>query len=349
MKPSNDVYYSDYLQLDKILNAQESESRKYGPEAHDEHLFIITHQAYELWFKQVLYELEAIRSIFEQNTIDDNSRELYQGFHLLNRVNTILRVLIHQIDIMETMTSMDFLDFRNYLRPASGFQSIQFKLVEAILGLREDDRYKKEYYLSQLRKEDIGRVKEVEEKQSILVLLKAWLDRMPFLEEERYWKSYVARFAEKQLDVHPFWNDYYQLYEKSLHANERFNLEYLEKVLTDDQHGNRLQARTRRHALFIILYRDFPLLQLPFQFLQALLETDELLSTWRFRHMNMVNRVIGNRTGTGGSSGKDYLQRAMNRHYIFGEFAELATCLMERRFLPELPKELQARLSYPGQ
>lgn len=343
---NNGIYYGDYLQLDKILNAQDMESDKAGKPAHDEMLFIVTHQAYELWFKQILFELEAIRSTFEQEKIEDNSTSLYQGYHLIKRVNTILRVLVEQIDIMETMSSKDFLDFRDFLRPASGFQSIQFKMVEAILGLRQNDRYKQEYYLSQLRPEDVKRVKEVEDKQSLLVLINAWLERMPFLNIEKYWGSYQPAHNGEQAVDHPFLNDYFHIYGSGLMEGEKGNLDALRKLLTEEVDNRKLSMKARRSALFIVLYREFPLLQLPYLLINSLIEADELMARWRFRHLNMVHRIIGARVGTGGSSGKDYLSKSLNNHYVFTEFAEISTFLAERRVLPELPLKLQQRLSF---
>ncbi len=95
-----------------------------------------------------------------------------------------------------------------------------------------------------------------------------------------------------------------------------------------------------------MLYRGYPMLQQPFQLLNALLEIDEQLSTWRHRHMNMVHRMIGTRIGTGGSSGKDYLKSAADKHYIFKEIAQLNSFLIERRRLPQLPKEVEQRLGF---
>jgi tryptophan 2,3-dioxygenase len=95
-----------------------------------------------------------------------------------------------------------------------------------------------------------------------------------------------------------------------------------------------------------MLYRDFPLMQMPFELINTLLEIDEMLATWRYRHMNMVHRMIGTRTGTGGSTGKNYLKGAVDKHYIFSEFAELTTFLIERKNLPELPPALKKRLGF---
>ena len=144
------VYYPDYLQLDKILGAQAPESRKAGNEAHDEMLFIVIHQAYELWFKQVLHEVGSVIDMFADENVDDNGGELNIAVHRLERVKTILDLLVKQMDVMETMTPLDFLDFRDLLRPASGFQSMQFKILEARLGLRMEARFGKQYYTSQL-------------------------------------------------------------------------------------------------------------------------------------------------------------------------------------------------------
>ena len=137
MKP---VYYSEYLQLDKILNAQEEESKKNGVRADDEMLFIIIHQSYELWFKQILHEVGIVRETFLKQNIEDNSAEMNNAVHRMKRVGIILQMLIDKISILETMTPLDFLDFRDFLRPASGFQSIQFKIMEALLGLPFDQR-----------------------------------------------------------------------------------------------------------------------------------------------------------------------------------------------------------------
>src|ERR1700761_4619950 len=156
------MHYSDYLELDRILNAQHPESDRTGQPAHDEMLFIIIHQTYELWFKQLLFETDSVIDLLRQPSLNDNSPQLQTIVHRLSRCVTILKVLVHQIDIMETMTPMDFLDFRDMLRPASGFQSWQFKLLEARLGLKYENRHAQEYYLSQLRPEQVQIIKSGE-------------------------------------------------------------------------------------------------------------------------------------------------------------------------------------------
>jgi tryptophan 2,3-dioxygenase len=334
-----EVHYHDYLQLDKILNAQFPESEKHKLPAHDEMLFIVIHQAYELWFKQLHHEADSIVNIMSKPALNDNSPELQTVVHRLNRCVTILRVLVHQIDIMETMTPMDFLDFRDMLRPASGFQSWQFKELEAKLGLKFEQRHGKEYYTAQLRKEHVDVIKKAEGSKSLLQLLNSWLERMPFLIEG----------ADDS-----FWDNYKKIYGESLADAEKNNLEAFEEIFgTGDTASNRDTHTTRslsppacRAALFIMLYRGYPLLQLPFQLLNALLEIDEQLSSWRYRHMNMVHRMIGTRIGTGGSTGKDYLKAAADKHYIFREIAQLNSFLIERRRLPALPAEIEKQLGF---
>jgi tryptophan 2,3-dioxygenase len=336
------VHYHDYLQLDSILNAQHPESGKQNISAHDEMLFIIIHQAYELWFKQLHHEADSLVEIMKKPALSDNSPELQTVVHRLNRMVVILRVLVHQIDILETMTPMDFLDFRDMLRPASGFQSWQFKLLEAKLGLKFEYRHGKEYYTSQLRSEHVDLIKKAETDHSFLQLVNDWLERMPFFDSEALWKDFPQSNTE-----HPFWIEYKRCYSNSLAEAEKNNMEAFDEVLFHHKETHyTLSAKANRAALFIMLYRGYPLLQLPFQLLNNLLEIDEQLSTWRHRHMNMVHRMIGTRIGTGGSSGKDYLKSAADKHYIFKEIAQLTSFLIERRKLPQLPKEVETKLGF---
>jgi tryptophan 2,3-dioxygenase len=338
------VYYSDYLQLNKILDAQHLESDKNGKtHAHDEMLFIIIHQSYELWFKQLLYEVDSVIDIMSKPSISDSSPDLYTVNHRLKRCVTILNVLVHKIDILETMTPLDFLDFRNMLRPASGFQSIQFKLLEALLGLRMDARFGKEYYTSQLKPEDVEIIKRTETTRPLIQLINDWLERMPFFDNDKYWAGW-----NPSSEIHTFWKKYLELYSSSLVEGEKFNLTRFEEIFLGKEKKPEwaLSQSARRSGLFIMLYRDFPLMQLPYQLMNVLLDIDESLSNWRYRHMNMVHRMIGTRTGTGGSTGKGYLKGAVDKHYIFAEFAELTTFLIERNKLPELSNELRSRLGF---
>jgi tryptophan 2,3-dioxygenase len=203
------------------------------------------------------------------------------------------------------------------------------------------------YYISQLRPEHVQQLQALEARKSLLQLSNEWLERMPFFDEPLLWATYEPAYPREEAMPHLFWSDYHQLYAASLQPNEAGNLRQFERYfVADADKTGQLSFRARRNALFIMLYRDFPRLQLPFQYLSLLLDMDELMSTWRFRHINMVNRIIGLRIGTGGSTGKDYLKAALDRHYIFNEVAALTTFLMERSHLPALPVALQQRLGF---
>jgi len=324
------VYYADYLQLEKITGAQDPESFKEGREpAHDEMLFIIIHQAYELWFKQILFEVNSVIDIMNKPVVNDNSPEMQTVVHRLKRVVTILKVLVQQIDIMETMTPMDFLDFRDMLRPASGFQSYQFKVLEAKLGLKFNTGTGKTIYTSQLKEKDIAIIKDAESGKSVIELINAWLERMPFITEE-------------------FWRNYQQVYVGSLAEAEKNNAATFETVFNnaDENMERSLSPKACRSALFIMMYHGYPMLEQPFQLLDTLLEIDNQLSNWRSRHINMVQRMIGTRIGTGGSSGAGYLKAAMDKHYIFKEIGQLNSFLVDRKKLPVLGKEVGEKLGY---
>jgi len=339
-------YYSDYLELDKLLDAQHPVSFTAPNEpAHDEMLFIIIHQAYELWFKQMMHETESVITIMQQPEMNDNSPQLQTVVHRLSRVNTIMKVLVHQMDIMETMTSMDFLDFRDLLRPASGFQSWQFKILEARLGLQFEQRHGQQYYTSILRPEYVALVKKAESEPGLLALMNSWLERMPFFSDIALWQNFELNNPE-QNETHSFWIEYRYRLQQSLSDVESNTLPAFDKVFSANDEPRSLSAAACRSALFIMLYRGYPILQQPFQLINAVLELDEQLSTWRYRHMNMVHRMIGQRIGTGGSSGKDYLKGAADKHYIFKEFAQLTSFLIERRKLPKLSLEMERKLGF---
>jgi tryptophan 2,3-dioxygenase len=338
-KERKPVYYSEYLQLDKILDAQQPESAKEGIRADDEMLFIIIHQTYELWFKQILHELGIVREIFKQPNIHNNTADIYNSVHRLKRVCGILEVAVMQMGVLETMTPLDFLDFRDLLRPASGFQSIQFKIIEAALGLNYEQRHGKAYYLSQLTTADVDRVKNAEKEISLRVLINQWLERMPFTGQD-YWKDDANG---------DFWSKYRDAYVSSLSEAEQANIKMFDSLFINSAEypeGRAFSSAASRNALFIMLYRDQPLLQLPYELLNTLLEIDENLSMWRHRHIHLVQRTIGKRVGTGGSTGAEYLRGAADSHYVFKEVAELTSFLLPRHLLPALPPAVINDLSF---
>ena len=168
------LHYRNYLQLDKILGAQQLESNSKGSEAHEEMLFIIIHQAYELWFKQILHELESVKKYFQRKRIHEENIGLIVG--RVERTNKIMGVLVDQIEILETMTSLDFLDFRHHLSPASGFQSHQFRRIELMLGLKIEKRHQFGGcpYHAQFDGEKKEEILKLEDEESLFCLVEKW-------------------------------------------------------------------------------------------------------------------------------------------------------------------------------
>ena len=244
-----EMHYHDYLQLDKILSAQQPESLKQNAAAHDEMLFIITHQTYELWFKQLHHEADSVLNIMRQPALNDNSPQLQTVVHRLQRMTVILRVLIQQIDVLETMTPMDFLDFRDLLRPASGFQSWQFKLLEAKLGLKFEHRHAQEYYISQLRPHHIDLIKKAESEASLLQQVNLWLERMPFFENNIF--SGADAMGDTTNWGLQFWKDYKTCYFNSLAEVEKNNFELFDKVFFHQQRSGNTFSACGKQGRFI--------------------------------------------------------------------------------------------------
>ena len=348
MKQNDNLYYSDYIELDQILNSQHPKSFSSLEDGNDEMLFIIIHQVYELWFKQIIFELDLVKYIFVRDKINDNSDDMSRVVHKLKRIGKILELINQQVNVLETMTALDFLEFRNLLLSASGFQSQQFRLIEAKLGLKMEQRYKRAYYKStrrgSLSEADLQEVNRVESESTLKELIVTWLERMPFF-DEKYWKEYKQTTEPDSTSRHKFWSDYRSAYQNSLSENETGRLQEFDKVFFDEGRGDVTPAAMRA-ALFITIYRNLPIFHLPFELLNTLSEIDELLSNWRYRHFMMVRRMIGLRVGTGGTSGAGYLEGTLNQHYAFREITEMATFLIERSKRPMLPNALTEKVSF---
>ena len=341
-------YYGDYLAIDQLIALQKPLSLREGKVmAHDEMLFIIIHQAYELWFKQILHELAACGEVLSKPAADDDGPDMNVVVHRLKRVVEIWKLLNHQIDVIETMTPLDFLEFRELLHGASGFQSKQFREIEASLGLQMENRFRPDYYkhteLGGFNTKDFEEITEFEERPSILQMVERWLGRMPFFEDE-FWRDWEKTPDDKR---RPFWERYRAVYEQSLSERDDKSdlLGKFDDIFFQSGSGEFSPAALRA-ALFIMLYRDEPLFRLPFALLNSLIEIDEQLANFRYRHLQMVRRMIGTRVGTGGSSGENYLQGAVNKNYIFKELAGVITFLIERRNLPALPARLHHALRF---
>ena len=354
-KPLN---YSDYLKLDDILNSQELKSAENGTPAHDEMLFIIIHQVYELWFKQVLHELDSVLNIFGQEKVVESDVSL--AVSRLNRIIEIQKILIDQIRILETMTAMDFLEFRDDLFPSSGFQSAQFRLLENKLGLLKNERinYGRKDYKNVILEEDKIKVEQSENERSLFELLENWLERTPFLSFEgfNFWEQYsdavrsMLHDEARVIQKNPNYTEKEIVYHLKEHQRA---VSSFEAMIDGKKHNKLIEKKKKRlshkatqAALLIFLYRDEPILHSPYNLLSRIMDVDELFTTWRQRHALMVRRMIGAKIGTGGSSGHAYLQATADRHKVFAELADLSTFFIPRSALPVLPEHIKQNLGY---
>ena len=355
------VYYGDYLQLDKLLGAQELKTTKAGATVHDEMLFIIVHQAYELWFKQILWELDDILEMFGGEEVAEG--DMGRVVARLRRIAEIQRLLIQQIAVLETMTPLDFLDFRDHLFPASGFQSAQFRMVENKLGMRRDDRllFEGAVYTERFDEDDKALVTGAEEGPSLFDAVEKWLERTPFLEQGdfRFWDVFQGA-VRGRLDAdravvaaNP------QLTEEQKTGQLKdfdLTMRQYEAVFDAEKHDamsrrgeRRLSHRAFQAALFINLYRDLPALQEPHRMLELLMDIDEGFTAWRYRHAQMALRMIGRRIGTGGSAGAKYLEKSAERSKIFSDLFNLTTFLVPHNERPELPDEIVQTMKFKYQ
>ena len=203
---TSSLHYINYLSLDKILDAQHPVSGDDKTAAHEEMLFIIIHQTYELWFKQMIHELSSIMDLFKAQQIDESNVGVV--VRRMDRVNKIMTTLVGQLDILETMTSLDFLDFRNHLSPASGFQSHQFRKLEVMLGLKIKQRHQFGGcpYHAQFEGKDKEEILNLEDDISLFSLVEKWLERIPFLNIQDFdfissYEEAVNLMLEKEIDV----------------------------------------------------------------------------------------------------------------------------------------------------
>uniref|UniRef100_A0A0B6ZWY7 Tryptophan 2,3-dioxygenase n=1 Tax=Arion vulgaris TaxID=1028688 RepID=A0A0B6ZWY7_9EUPU len=265
-----ELNYHTYLMLDNILNSQVMQSVVKNKPVHDEHLFIVTHQAYELWFKQVLHEIDSVRSMFLLPALDES--KTLQILNRLSRVTLILKLMVDQIDILETMTPLDFLEFRLQLSSASGFQSLQFRLLENKMGVMESSRvkYNQQHYTKVFSTpEQVKKLNDSIEQPSLFQLVEKWLERTPGLTVKsfHFWELY-KRSVERWLQDILFFPAQKATDEKvkeNLLAEYKKQQESFESIL-DVEKYNASVARGDRHisheafkgALLISLYHDQP-------------------------------------------------------------------------------------------
>lgn len=357
-KPPPSTSYTTYLELDKLLDCQHLASAKYGEPVHDELLFIIVHQAYELWFKQILWELDAVLEQFGHPNVDE--RDVGRAVSHLRRVVEIQKLLLAQVDVLETMTPLDFLEFRNYLVPASGMQSAQFRQIENKLGIPAETRVRQDgaRYTDHLDASDRAKVEADEAGPSLLGQVDRWLARTPFLRHGdfdwlREYQGAVGRMLAHERGLIED-NPDFDAAERERRLKRFDATEEHFAALFDAKRHDELRAAGHRRlsheallaAVLINLYRDEPILHLPYRLLTLLMDVDEGFTQWRYRHALMVRRMIGAKMGTGGSSGTDYLRETADKHKVFTDLFDLSTFLIPRSARPELPPEIARTMSF---
>jgi tryptophan 2,3-dioxygenase len=253
--------YSQYLEVDALLELQKPRSGNgdWQSAEHDEHLFIVIHQVYELWFKQVLFELDFLGREFDEHRPEKGKDQNARIRHTLKRVLTILKTMVAQVDILETMTPISFASFRSRLEEASGFQSAQFRELEFLLGNRRR-----------------GMLKHHEENPRALAALEGrWLEPPLYQRFLRFVLHCGYPVPERVLDFDP------------------------EQPITE---------LPEVQPILIRIYREDDVLS---QVCERLIDLDEGLQEWRYRHVKMVERTIGFKAGTGGSPGAAYLRNTL--------------------------------------
>ena len=245
------VTYGSYLEVDRLLELQKPRSD--GPE-HDEVLFIVIHQVYELWFKELLHEFDRVMALLRSDQGE-------KAQHTLKRILTILKVLVAQVDILETMTPLEFLTFRNRLAAASGFQSDQFRQIEFVLGNKSSQSV-----------ERFGA-----DTRARVALEKRW-------KEPTLWDAFLAYLQREGYPVPP--------------------AQLSRDVTTPISPSEEIQE------ILINVYRKDPKNS---ELCERLVDLDEGIQEWRYRHVKMVERTIGFKPGTGGSSGAQYLRTTLGQ------------------------------------
>ena len=336
-------YYSDYLQLDKLLEAQQPLT----PGAHDEMLFIIVHQALELWFKQILHELVSVQRLFASAPLQE--RALGQVDARLERIVAILHLLSAEIPVLETMTPLDFLEFRDGITPCR-FQSLQFREIELRLGVHRAGPPPERDTVG-LRENERLHLESLAGQQSLFQLVERWLARMPFLHHGDYdfWRQYLKTTAallseylehlehQPTLSTSEHGSRVQQLSETIARFDDLFDPDRYRQLRRDDR--VRLSQEAMLAALFIQLYRDEPFLHQPFRVLERLVEIDEELSVWRYQHRIMAQRMLGRQVCPDDGS-------ADRAPRVFEDLFNLASFLVPRSRLPALPEALRRDLGF---
>ena len=338
--------YGNYLRLPEMLQLQGLDRGVSNDEMH----FIIVHQTFELWFKQVIRELTEVRDILGQDHVPED--DIPRAVAHLGRLTEIFHLMGNQWSVLETLTPQGFLAFRDGLGTASGFESYQMREFEMLLGLANEDRiwgmdpiepFRKLAKNSEHDAAILARLEDAASKPSLFDSMIRWLSRTPIMGStygSEGDETAVAEYVDSHLAAHKSVCDEaasrltgYGGGRDPSSVAARFEAAHagaIEFLMPDGQID-----RARAGLLFIESYRELPLLAWPRQLVDAIVELEESMVKWRHAHARMVERIMGRRMGTGGTSGVDYLDETSS-YRIFKDLWAVRTILIKPQVRPEL-------------
>jgi tryptophan 2,3-dioxygenase len=352
--------YWDYIRVEPLLSLQTGASANEADLSNDEVMFIVVHQIDELWFKLVLREMVSVRDLFARAHVPEQS--LASAVRGVRRMETIVRQLADHFAVMETMTTRDYLAFRDKLSAASGFQSSQLREIEILMGLAESERVPlgpQGSYLTALKERDgtessaLRRVRaRLGDTPTLRDAVLEWIHRTPI-------QGSIPAHADDAARVRAFIDAYLSRHAgavdrglelaraqslperdtKRLEERARAEIAYARSYLLAEEAPEEERSRASRiraALVFIESYRELPLLAWPREVLDGLTSFEQAFVIFRQRHARMVERMIGRRTGTGGSAGVEYLDATALKYRVFHELWAVRTLLVRAQDLPAL-------------
>ena len=351
LAPAHRMTYAGYLQLDELLALQDGPEGYNPAPSNDEQHFIIVHQAFELWFKLILRELKEAHALLNQEHVPEE--QLPQMVHHLDRVTEIFRLLSNQWKVMETLTPQGFLAFRDKLGTSSGFESWQMRELEVLLGLENSQRMggmDPLLHMKKLAKE--GKITDAvltdfeitSNQPSLREALSAWLARTPIngsLAGSSGDDEIIGAFVDGHVAAMRSHGEEVIAHIVAIgHGAEapvRARIEAANQQAADFLRPEGQVSRSRAGLLFIESYRELPLLSWPRKLIDSFVGLEQSMLLFRSAHARMVERMIGRRMGTGGSSGVDYLD-ATTKYRVFVDLWAVRTMLVKRDVLPDVEK-----------
>lgn len=343
-----ELQYSDYLGLDVFLKAPVPESGRVPGAVHDETLFIIAHEVRELWLKEILHELKSVLELF--SVVPLGRRKIGLIAARLGRLVAVQRIMNRQMEVLETISPLDFLELRDRFSSNTMFESSRLREIELRLGLAARGTQQS---LDRFRPEERAALRKAQGEKSLFEAVDDWLTTMPFrsIDMREFWSRY-RKIVHDTLE-----RDYQSVqsdprlsgWDRKRQLGRLENAHYRFDALFKPEEYELLREEGLFHfrqsavlsALFLLLYREEPFLDGPFTILKRLMDIDDQLVAWRIDRALFQQQVWGAKLGPGGSTSYDYVQETMEEKRIFKDLSGLATFLVSRSDLPALPQEIR--------